>query len=376
MAIRVFAYNHLEDDRFMPVAHGAVRRIDQSGEVMIGYPDRGRRELGAGSHNKAMPLCFTENFMICTRFYSNYNIDPETMVYAAPLRNEYTYSSGGSGNYTFGVRGFLYNRDYTPDTSEVSGTTIPGVDEVEYCHKPMAVWLGGDKALVLWNENGGELLMAMCEPSKPSRHRQSPYYGYIPTPLAVGVDKSGNVRIAARWGETIRVSSPVSIAGFGSTDSEIEFGTVFPDGAEGTEVMKRPNDMYAGIAALALVMGDNLIKIVGYTPVFDYLEGIYIAGVTQVVAVPPNTGGRIAIYSPDIASLNTIIYQGELEYSAGPTSISFNLSLPTEWFNADAAMGSRWVAAPVADFYSADASLSEPPAPVFWRGLVRTQERA
>ena len=144
--------------------------------------------------------------------------------------------------------------------------------------------------------------------------------------------------------------------------------------------------MYSAIAALADVMGSGVVKIVGFSPlILSHGEGANVVGAYQVVAVPPNTGGSIAIYTPEPydgidvdwpgEGNSTMIYQGEMSYTIAPTVISFELTLPTEWWDVDAAMGSRWVAVPLSTFFAADSDLVVPVVPPFWQNLVKAQER-
>lgn len=379
MTIRVCGYNAQSESYYGITPHGLVSRVGVGAEVVT-FPDRGSYAIENRPH--AFPLCKTENFLICTRLDLDSNIYG-TAVYAAPLRNTYTYSTQWDGQDTIGIQGFLYEDGYTPDIADEGDvfSIIPGTSDVDNCQMPMAVWLGGDKALVLWNESGGQLLMAMCEPTMPSAHRRSVYYASIPTPLAVGVDTGMNLRIAARFGTAIRISDPIPIASFGASSADIPFTVSYPH----PEIDER-TDMYSAIAALADVMGSGVVKIVGFSPlILSHGEGENVVGAYQVVAVPPNTGGSIAIYTPEPydgidvdwpgAGNSTMIYQGEMSYTIAPTVISFELTLPTEWWDVDAAMGSRWVAVPLSTFFAADSDLVVPVVPPFWQNLVKAQER-
>jgi hypothetical protein len=166
------------------------------------YPDRGAKDLGPGREGfgfrtpYAVPLCRTENYLVCTRGYNDYLLQAGGAIYFAPLRNSYTaHSSDPVPASTFGVWGGVQlPQSQGPITEDFIDDAVPS----DYW--PVGMWLDGDRALVLLRTEG-TFMLALIEPGQAPKvavTASTPSGATLPS--GIGIDAAGNVRVAVTNG--------------------------------------------------------------------------------------------------------------------------------------------------------------------------------
>jgi hypothetical protein len=292
-----------------PKTHGLVK---QGGAVK--YPDRGQSYLGPGingvehSFPYAVPLCLTENYLLCTRGRGIDYLQPGGAIYFAPLRDEYTGHEQNPS--TQGVYGAL---EFPVSTGPITSDWIDGAETTH--HWPVAMWLEGDKVLVLARGENEKIVLALCEPGMaPKVARASVEYGFHSIPSGIGIDADGNIRVAVSNGLTaswvgveviatsVRVSSPINIADLAVSPAVLEF--------PGSQVSLRSDKWRATgtVAAIASAFGGNFVKAIAYGPnqsrQYSESSNYYCTSVLQVLATPI-THGTIRVHTLRPYSIST-----------------------------------------------------------------------
>ena len=368
MNLRPFAYSYF--DHPYAVAgnpHGLLRQ-----DGSYAYPDRGAYNLHGEFY--AFPLCLAEDYLICCRadFEKGH---AGFVVYAAPLRDSFTYGQFGAGN-SVGVRGCLYQSGYVPGAGEHSGTSIPGAMAIG--DRPVATWLEGNTVLVGWAVNTGTVGLSLCEPGEASQTVEHAL-GVVGTPLAIGIDSQRRAYLVVKAGSGVRISDGVNIDAL--ADGELSFAgpAIAVDAAKPT---------LGALALLAATLGDNLVKAVATAPaVRDVGEGGSIEGMAQWL-IGPLASGVAQLYGPlpehaatelpemtyEEGYYNPILRSGQLTYSLEGSTLTYSDSLPNDEWNPQAAYAGLWSGWPVINSLGIDAELVIPETPLFWRNLVQAAE--
>lgn len=275
-------------------AHGMI----QPGGGVV-YPDRGARDLGPGREEfgyrtpYAVPLCRTENYLVCTRGYDDYLLQAGGAIYFAPLRNSYTaHSRSPVPASTFGVWGGVQlPQSQGPITEDFID------DAIATYYWPTGMWLDGDRALVLFKSEGA-FSLALIEPGQAPKFATSGVVALNQLPSGIGIDAAGNVRVAVTNGSVaafsgiyisatqVWVSDPIALPSLSAgSPPTITFGT--------------PSNVFSAwratgtVAAIARAFGGNFIKALASGPCTRSGEGSRQGSDVMQVLGTPLGGGLV-----------------------------------------------------------------------------------